>query len=309
MSKVYLNKIEFFLPKKTENNKKYFVKNKNLFKKIGIQKRRISKLDESSNDLAIASSKKILRKFDKSKVDFLIYCTQTGFYNIPTNACIIHNHLGLKKNSGSLDINLGCSAYPYLLSLAKSLIYSNNLDNVLLITSDTYTKFIKKTDLATKLIFSDGSSSSIVSKKKSKDSFEILDFSFGTDGSGFKDFIIDKKKSNYIKMNGPKIYEFTLKEIPNSINRFLKKNKIKKDKIDYFIFHQASKLVLDSLKRKLNLVDKKVIIDLKDTGNTVSSTIPLALKRNQKLFKKGNLILLSGFGVGLSWGIALIKKV
>ena len=197
MSKVYLNKIEFFLPKKRESNKKYFIKNKNLYKKIGILKRRISKLDENSNDLAISSSKKVLRKFDKSKVDFLIYCTQTGFYNIPTNACIIHNHLGLKKNSGSLDINLGCSAYPYLLSLAKSLINSNNLDNVLLITSDTYTKFIKKTDLATKLIFSDGSSSSIVSKKRGKDSFEILDFSFGTDGSGFKDFIVDKKNSNF----------------------------------------------------------------------------------------------------------------
>ena len=308
MKRVYLNNIEFYLPKQKESNIKFFKKNKKLFEKIGVKNRRVVKKNVYSNDLAIKSSQKVIRKVNKEKIDFLIFCTQTGKFNIPTNACILHDKLRLKKGTGAYDINLGCSAYPYLLSIAKSLIVSKQAKNILLVTSDTYSKFIRKSDLATRLIFSDGSTASLVSESKSKDSFEILDFGFGTDGSGYKEFIIEKKNSNFIKMNGPKIYEFTLKKIPDSINKFLKKNRVNKKKIDYFFFHQASKIVVESLKRKLDLPNDKVILDMEQTGNTVSSTIPLALKRNHKILKKGSLILLAGFGVGLSWGIALIKK-
>ena len=156
----YINKIEYFLPKKKESNLKFLNligKGKNLSKKIinkiGIETRRIADKNIYSNDLAIKSAKKLLKSVNSKSIDFLIYCTQTPDYLIPTNACVIQNTLKLKKNIGAFDINLGCSGYVYSLSIAKSLIVSGQAKNILLITSDTYSKFIKKDDLTTKLIF------------------------------------------------------------------------------------------------------------------------------------------------------------
>ena len=173
----YINKIEYFLPKKTESNLKFLNligKGKNLSKKIinkiGIETRRIADKNIYSNDLAVKSAKKLLKSVNSKSIDFLIYCTQTPDYLIPTNACVIQNRLKLKKDIGAFDINLGCSGYVYSLSIAKSLIVSGQAKNILLITSDTYSKFIKKDDLTTKLIFSDSSTSTFISSKKSKNS-------------------------------------------------------------------------------------------------------------------------------------------
>ena len=178
------------MPSKKENNKSYLrslgkdeKSIKKILSKIGIAKRHIYDNKTFSNDLAYKSAIKIFRKFDRRKINYMINCTQSPEYLIPTNACILQDKLKLKKNIGALDINLGCSGYIYLLSLAKGLIPTKISGNVLLLTSDTYSKVIKNSDLSTKLIFSDASSSTIISNKKTKNSFEILNFEFGTDGS------------------------------------------------------------------------------------------------------------------------------
>ena len=271
-----------------------------------------------SNDLAIKSAKKLLKSVNSKSIDFLIYCTQTPDYLIPTNACVIQNTLKLKKNIGAFDINLGCSGYVYSLSIAKSLIVSGQAKNILLITSDTYSKFIKKNDLTTKLIFSDSSTSTFISYKKSKNSFKILNSTYGTDGSGHKDFIVNnfgsrfwnypKKNGEFIYMNGANIFNFTLSEIPKAVSQFLKKNNLNPNKISNYIFHQANEFIVKSLQRKLNIPNQKIIVDVKNIGNTVSGTIPIILNRNSKKIKSGKYVLLIGFGVGLSWGVSLIKK-
>lgn len=325
MKHVYINEVEYFLPLSKENNLKFLNKigkneivSKKIINKIGIKNRRVAEKNIYSNNLAIKSAKKVLKKLKKESIDFLIYCTQTPDYLIPTNACILQDQLKLKKQIGAFDINLGCSGYVYSLSIAKSLIISGQANNILLITSDTYSKFIKKDDLSTRLIFSDSSTSTFISSKKTKNSYKILNSTYGTDGSGHKDFILknfgtkfrDKtsKDGNYIKMNGASIFNFTLKEIPPAIAHFLKKNNLKLNKIDHFIFHQANEFIIKNLQKKMKILKKKVIIDVKDIGNTVSGTIPIVLKKHKKVIKKGSLILLVGFGVGLSWGITLIKK-
>tara|TARA_B110000438_G_C15796256_1_gene642990 strand:- start:816 stop:1796 length:981 start_codon:yes stop_codon:yes gene_type:complete len=325
MKHVYINEVEYFLPLSKENNLKFLNKigkneivSKKIINKIGIKNRRVAEKNIYSNNLAIKSAKKVLKKLKKESIDFLIYCTQTPDYLIPTNACILQDQLKLKKQIGAFDINLGCSGYVYSLSIAKSLIISGQANNILLITSDTYSKFIKKDDLSTRLIFSDSSTSTFISSKKTKNSYKILNSTYGTDGSGHKDFILknfgtkfrDKtsKDGNYIKMNGASIFNFTLKEIPPAITHFLKKNNLKLNKIDHFIFHQANEFIIKNLQKKMKILKKKVIIDVKDIGNTVSGTIPIVLKKHKKVIKKGSLILLVGFGVGLSWGITLIKK-
>ena len=325
MIKSYLNNIEYFLGSLKENNSVFLksigknkIKTKKILEKVGVSVRNIADKKTFSNDLAFKSASKIIKQINRKKIDYLINCTQTPEYLIPTNACILQKKLKLNNNIGALDINLGCSGFIYLLSLAKGLISSKISKNILLITTDTYSKLIDPQDLSTKLIFSDAATTSLVSENKTTNSFEILNFEFGTDGSGSRDFICDdfgtKNLSNKfvkqpkINMNGTKIFEFTLNTIPSFISNFLYNNKIDKNKIKYFFFHQASKLVLDNIQKKLDLKDENMVNDLKSVGNTVSSSIPIILKKKFKNIKKNELILLCGFGVGLSWGACLLKK-
>ena len=325
MINAYINNIEYFLPKKKENNLKFLsligkgkILSKKIIDKVGIETRRVAEKNDYSNDLAIKSAKKIIKLIGTRSIDFLIYCTQTPDYLIPTNACILQNKLRLGKNIGAFDINLGCSGYVYSLSIAKSLIQSGQAKNILLITSDTYSKFIKKKDLTTKLIFSDSSTSTFISSKKNRNSFKILNSSYGTDGSGYKDFIVynfgskfckrPKKNGEFIHMEGANIFNFTLNEIPKSIYTFLKRNNLNINKINYFIFHQANEFIIKSLQKKIKIPDQKIVIDVKSIGNTVSGTIPIILSRNIRKIQSGKYALLIGFGVGLSWGVTLIKK-
>ena len=325
MKDAYIRNIEYFLPPKKENNLKLLKilgKDKNFSKKIinkiGIKSRRIAEQNIYSNDLAIKSARKVLKFINPRHIDHLIYCTQTPDYIIPTIACIIQNKLNLKKNIGAFDINLGCSGYIYLLSIAKSLIVSGQAKNILLITADTYSKFINKKDLSTRLIFSDSSTSTIISSKKKSNSFKIINFAYGTDGAGYKNFILDnfgtknwanpKKNGKNIYMHGADIFDFTLNEIPKSIKNFLKNNHFNINKINYFIFHQANEFIIKSLQRKLGIPDSKIFINMRHIGNTVSSSIPIVLNINSKKILKGKKTLLIGFGGGLSWGLCLIKR-
>jgi 3-oxoacyl-[acyl-carrier-protein] synthase-3 len=320
---IFINHIDYYLPSLTEynyeilkNNKKNSEDSKKMIKKIGINSRRISDKHITSNYLAQKVAQKIFKKYNKNHFDFLIYCTNSPDYILPPNACLLQNKLGLKKNVGCFDINLSCSGYVYSLGVAKSLIYSNQAENILLITSDTYSKFINKKDYKNRIIFGDGATATVISKKRNRDSFKIHDFIYGTDGSGgeyaiFKNFgtnYLHNKKKEVFDMNGPEILNFALREVPDLINNYLKKKKKKISSIDKFVFHQANKFIIESLQKKLHIPDEKIIIEMKKTGNTVSSSIPLALKMTNKI-AFGDKVLLIGFGGGLSWGTGIIEKV
>ena len=324
--------IESYFPKKKLTNDMISEEfpswsSKNIESKLGIKSRYIVNDDETALDLAYKASLKALKKYDREKIDFLIFCTQSPDYILPTSACILQNKLKLNKDVGAFDFNLGCSGYIYGLGIAKSFISANMAKSILLVMSDTYSKHINKLDFANRSIFGDGATATIIEKNQSQC---INDFVYGTDGSGYQNLIIpkggqrnrlennpslielnngNKSTNNNLYMNGPEIFNFTIEVIPKLIDDLLSKNKRSINEIDYFIFHQANSFILNYLRRKLNIPKDKFYNDMLETGNTVSSTIPIALKNSidNKLVKKGDQVVLCGFGVGYSWGATIIK--
>jgi len=303
--------IETYLPKK----KTLIKNNKRLLSKTGIKKIWSSEINETSLDMGYKSALKLKKKIDFKKLDGLIFVSQTSDYFLPSSSCILQNKLKLRKNIISFDINLGCSGFVYALSVATSIINSNLAKNILIICSDTYTKFIEKNNLACKSIFSDGASSIVVSKSIKKLTGK---FDFGTDGSGSEDLIIksgagrtnfNSSKKPTLFMNGARVFNFTINTIPNSFKKTLKLNKLNKSNIKKIFFHQASKFVLDNLNKSLKLESSQIFSNLKNIGNTTSSTIPFAIKEADKknIIKKNDIIFLSGFGVGLSWASCILK--
>ncbi len=327
-----IKKIEYYLPENIVSNeyleetfKKW--KSKKVYKKTGIKKRHVTGENETALDLAEIVGKKILKDFDKSKIDFLILCTQSPEYYLPSGACILQNKLNLRTDIGAFDFNLGCSGYIYGLTLAKSLINGNVAENILLITADTYSKYLNEEDLANRTIFGDAATATIVTKS---DEEHIFESSLGTDGSGKENLIVKNgglknrfepdliaeddgqgnlRTDNDIYMNGPEIFNFTISHVPVTFSDTLKKNNKQLNDLDFVIFHQANKFILDYLRDLCEIPEDKFYLDLEETGNTVSNTIPIALKKSidSGVIKKGDKVLLLGFGVGYSWGGITIK--
>jgi 3-oxoacyl-[acyl-carrier-protein] synthase-3 len=227
--------------------------------------------------------------------------------------------LGIPTTAGAIDFNLGCSGYVYGLSIAKGLIFSGTAQNVLLITSETYSKHLHPKDKSNRTIFGDGAAATLVSNEGFA---EILNFSLGTDGRGAENLItktgafrFTKAKndlhfdeegnpvsSDHLYMNGTEIFNFTLENVPIIVEDTLKKNNLSMNGISLFIFHQANKYLMNFLRKKLRIKEEKFYYFIENVGNTVSSTIPIALKEAQNENKLHGNILLAGFGVGYSWG-------
>lgn len=325
--KVFIKALNYYLPIDTLSNEDI---NKlhpdwaidKIMAKTGIKNRHISGKNEFASDMAIKVSEQLFENnsIKPDSIDFILYCTQSPDYILPTTACIIQDKLGIPKSAGALDFNLGCSGYIYGLALAKGLISSGVAKNILFITSETYSKYIQSSDKSNKTIFGDGSSATIISNEGFA---EILDFSLGTDGSGAKNLIIEEGGSrfprnlenkiennkSFLFMNGPEIFSFTSKAVPKLVYDTLLKNNFQIENIDLFVFHQANKYMLEHLRKKIEINTDKFYIHIEDCGNTVSSTIPIALKeaiKNNRISNNMN-ILLAGFGVGYSWGGVILK--
>ena len=329
----YLQYIESYLPVNKLTNEQISLEHpewdvNKISEKTGILSRNIASENETSLDLGYNAAKKLIDKYSLAdKIDYILFCTQTPDYFLPTSACILQNKLGLKQNIGALDFNLGCSGYIYGLGLAKGLIYSQQAKNVLLITGETYSKLIHKDDKSNKTIFGDAGTATLIT------SYEILGAlnaqmglsNYATDGSG-EDFLIVKnggfrntsneenlvldennqfyRNDNFLFMNGKEIFNFTASKVPQLLLENLKSNNENLEDIDLFIFHQANSFMLNFIRNKCKIPSEKFFIDIKEIGNTVSNTIPLAIEKAIELntFKNKNKILLCGFGVGFSMG-------
>jgi 3-oxoacyl-[acyl-carrier-protein] synthase-3 len=327
-----IRQIEYHLPEKVITNKDLEFEFKKweadkIYKKIGINERHVVGENETALDLAFEAGKKVLEKYDRDRIDFLILCTQSPDYFLPTSACVLQDKLGLRKDAGAFDFNLGCSGFVYGLAISKGLISAGIAHNILLIMSETYSRHIHPMDLANRTIFGDGAAAVIV---ESDDAGHIFEFILGTDGSGMSNLIVpnggmrspknhdaveitnssgDVSTANCLYMNGPEIFNFTIDAVPEAFHQVLEKNKMTLDQIDYVIFHQANKYMIDFLRKKLGIPEEKFFMDMADTGNTVSATIPIGLSKalNRKLIKKGDKVLLCGFGVGYSWGAVIVE--
>lgn len=288
-----------------------------IIQKIGVKNRSIADKNEFTSDIAVNAINNLCieHDVDKSIIDYLIVCTQSPDYFLPTTACIIQNKAGLSTSCAAIDINQGCSGYIYGLSLAKGLIVAGIAKNVVLVTAEMYSKYIHNQDKGNRSIFGDAGTATLIA---SDGKYRLGQFSLGTDGSGFENLIVkngasrNKKEAddlvpndNNLYMNGPEIFNFTAKAVPNLVKETLQKNDENIEDINQYIFHQANTFMLDYLRKKINIPKDKFLVDMEDYGNTVSSTIPIALKnRMEKIID--DKILLAGFGVGYSWGALVI---
>ena len=290
-----------------------------VFAKTGINERCIASPNTTAIDLAREALGALIQKNPEAPIDFLIFCIQSPDYKVPTSACILQNAVGLPTSCGAVDINLACSGFIYGLALAEGMLAAKTAQNIALVTSETYTHYIHPQDCVSRPIFGDGAAATLLSIE-GKGHFHS--FTFGTDGAHAQKFYIPAGGSRYpdyraarnsgnlatqdpefIKMNGLEVFNFTLQVVPKLIEKILVQQNTKFEAIDYFVFHQANAFMLEALRRKLKIPPEKFIVDMADTGNLVSASIPVVLQRmrEKQLLSLPKKLLLCGFGAGLSW--------
>lgn len=298
--------------------------------KTGIQERHIAGLEECSSDLAVAAAHKL---FDSGAarpedIDFVLLCTQSPDYFLPTTACLVQDRLGISTTAGALDFNLGCSGFVYGLGLAEGLIASGQARNVLLLTAETYSKFLHPQDKSVRTLFGDAAAATLLTVSEQP---SLGPFVYGTDGAGAQNLIVpaggmrqprtpetaiareddseNLRSQDNLFMAGGEIFNFTLAAVPKSIGALLEKAPLALEQIDLFVFHQANRFMLDHLRKRLKIPVEKFQVSMAHCGNTVSSTIPIALKEAERegRLKEGMTVMLVGFGVGYSWGATLLR--
>lgn len=316
----YIDAIEYYLPEIVIDNeflaRKCALDAKFTEEKVGIKERRIAKSNELTSDMAVSAAELLFKNnnINKNDIDLLVVCTQNPDYRLPTTACIVQDKLGLKKDIIAFDVNLGCSGFVYSLPIVGNFVKTGMAKNALLILSDEYSKIIDYKDKNTASIFGDAASAVLL--KPCEDGFGVIDVSLGTDGSGAPALIAyntgiakDETKRPYVFMDGLEIFKFAVKVIPPNLRELLSRNNLEPTALKYAFFHQANKYIIKEVQKRLKLHDEQVIIDMENVGNTIQSTMPIALKNvmNKYLLSKGDLISFSGYGVGLSWGSVLYK--
>ncbi len=324
--------IEYYLPERILSNaelaEKYPEwKMAQAVDRVGVLERRYSGKNETALDLAEQAVEKLLKKHPHlvESVDCVIFCTQSADYIMPSNSFLIQKKFNLRKNLVAFDFNLACSGYIYGLMMASSFIKTGMCKNILLVTGDTYSKYLRDDDRSTRLLFGDGASASWIGEASQSTHTPLIsgfvDFQCASDGAGWDKFIIhaggcrtsladaDISQSK-IYMNGLHVLNFVNSKVTVQIKEILSKNSLTNSSVDMFLFHQASKLALDSLANYFKIPPDKTFSNLEKIGNTVSSSIPILIKDyfDQNQLKSGSNILISGFGVGFSWGSLLAKR-
>ena len=329
----YIRAISYYLPELVVSNEE-LVKEfpewsvDKVAKKVGVNSRHIAAENETAGDMAEKAALKLFEEYRvlPSDIDFIILCTQSPDYFLPSTACILQHRLGIPTTAGAFDYNLGCSGCIYGLAIAEGLICSNIANNVLLITSETYNKYLHPSDKSNRSIFGDGAAACLISAEGFA---EIGKFTLGTDGKGAEHLIVKTgasrlkektylssvdddghtKYDDYLYMNGSAIFNFTLETVPNIMDLIQTRNEIDKEEVDYYVFHQANKFMLDTIRKVCSIPKDKFYVNIEETGNTVSSTILIALKDclDKGYITKGMNVMIAGFGVGLSWGGTLLK--
>jgi 3-oxoacyl-[acyl-carrier-protein] synthase-3 len=289
-----------------------------IYAKTGIRERHIAAPDECASDLGVAAAEKLFAEhnIDRSTIDFLLFCTQTPDYVLPTTACLMQDRLGLPTSVGALDFNLGCSGFVYGLSLADGLIRAGAARRVLLVTAETYSKYIDPSDRSLRTIFGDGAAATLI---EPSDEPSLGSFIFGTDGRGADTLLVTeggarpkadalqprkrKRWPSTLYMDGPELVKFSLDVVPPLIDRVLASAKWSRNDVDLYLLHQATRFMLEHLRDRLSLDCQHTPEALEQYGNTVSSTIPILIRdlRQSGRLKPGKQTLLIGFGVGLSW--------
>lgn len=321
--------ISVHFPERVETNEQLQAENPDwdvalIAEKTGIYLRHLAAPNETASDLGVKACQKLFaeQNIDPKSIDFLLLCTQTPDYPLPTTACLVQDRLGLSTHCGALDFNLGCSGFVYGLSLAQGLMASGQCKRILLVTAETYSKYISKDDRSLRTIFSDGAAATLI---EACDEPALSRFEFGTDGSGADTLMVGdggsrckedaitprhrKRWSSRLYMDGPSLMSFTIGAIPQLVRDMVGKANLQLSDVSHFLMHQATRKMLEHLQTALNANDEKLPIRLHDRGNTVSSTLPILIQdlRDEGKLVSGSQNVLVGFGVGWSWAGCLWK--
>lgn len=329
----FIKAITYYLPKRVVTNDELEQQLgevggiASVVKSMGVSERHVAAEGETASDLAVKAAEKLFEENNLSpqNIDFLMFCTQGPDYFMPSTSCIIQDRLGIPTTAGAFGIDLGCSGFVYGLAIANSFVESGQAKNVLLLTADTTSKYIHSLDRNLAL-FGDAAAATIIS---SDGIAEIGKFSLGTDGSGYKQIIVknggwrnkqmtgaeyeDKngniQRDDFFYMDGEAIFNFTVDHIPPLIESTLNKNEVSREDIDFYVFHQANKFMLNTLRKICAIPKDKFFVDLSDTGNTASSTVPIGLCKSLSngAIQKGAKVMVAGFGVGLSWSGTILN--
>jgi 3-oxoacyl-[acyl-carrier-protein] synthase-3 len=331
MVRATIQEIEYYLPEQIETNVDLQAEFPNwpmerIEEKTGILQRHIAAEGECASDLAVKAALKLFAKgvCRAADIDFILLCTQSADY------FLLQHRLGIPATAGALDFNLGCSGYIYGLGLAKGLIETGQAANVLLLTADTFSKFISPEDRSVRAIFGDAASATWVRgcEAADGDSDWIGPCVWGTDGCGAPNLMVpaggmrdregrgevaqddlgNARSDRHLFMNGGEIFRFTVRRVPETVERLLSRAQLTAGDIDLFVFHQATQQLLEHLRRKLGIPAEKFPICLKNCGNTISCSIPIALNESASsgLLRSGARVMIVGFGVGYSWGAAIL---
>lgn len=330
---VYIKGISYYLPERVVTNEELLKEFPEwsvdkVAKKVGVNSRHIAGDNETAGDMAEKAALRLFAEYNISPkdIDFVMLCTQSPDYFLPSTACILQNKLGIPTTAGAFDYNLGCSGCVYGLAMAKGLIAAGIAKNVLVLTAETYNKYLHPSDKSNRSIFGDGAAACLVSTEGFA---EIGEFALGTDGSGADHLIVKtgvsrckrptgvvtvdedghQRFDDYLYMNGSAIFNFTLEAVPAMMKDILAKNNMSSDDVDYYVFHQANKFMLNTIRKVCVLPKDKFYVNLEETGNTVSSTVMIGLKQ---CIEAGTIhermnVMISGFGVGLSWGGTVLR--
>lgn len=324
----YIKAISYYLPEKVVTNEELLQEFPEwsvdkVAAKIGVESRHVAAENETAGDLAEKAALKLFEEYhvDPKTIDFVLLCTQSPDHFLPTTACILQDRLGIPTSAGALDYNLGCSGCVYGMAMSKGLIAAGIAKNILLLTAETYNKYLHSSDKSNRSIFGDGAAACLISTEGFA---QIGAFSLGTDGSGAKHLIVEtgaarqmtatggvsedddghQKFDDYLYMNGSAIFNFTLDAVPAMMKDILEKNDMEKEQVDYYVFHQANKFMLNTIRKVCVLPKDRFYVNLEETGNTVSATILIGLKQclETGTIAPGMQVMIAGFGVGLSWG-------
>ena len=330
---VKIDAITYYLPPNKLTNEDLVIdfpelSTADVLKKTGVKTRYFTSSSVTASDLAVKAANLFFEQghYKKNEIEFVLFCTECPDYIAPATACIIQDKLEL-NNIGALDIPSGCSGFTNALGIVKALIESGQCNNVLLLIGDSPCLVCHPQDFSVRSLFSDAGSC-ILFTKTEENGVGIGNVVFGSDGKGSKALFVDRSgfrnpvdeqwmlensekgglPMGQLKMDGLEIFSFSLKRVPSLVNEILLKNNLSFEEIDFFVFHQASIMILKSLHKKMKIPDEKMVYCLEEFGNTVANTIPITLKELEKdgRIKKGNKVLVAGFGIGFSWSGTVI---
>lgn len=305
-----IKSIGVYIPETKESNfdllNRFDITEEFITRKIGVHSRAIKNKTDNTSDLCVKAFYNLKSKtdIDIEKINLVCVVTQNPDQKIPHTAAIVHQKLGLTKNCMTFDISQGCAGFPHGISIVSSLMSNLSIQDALLFTCDPYSKIINQNDKNTALLFGDAATVTFISNNREQSGYCLQGTTFGTVPGSNSCLTCEDK----LQMNGRDVVSNALREVPENINSLLRSSGLKISDIDLFVLHQASRVMVESLRDLLILDEETAPYEIMNLGNTISSSIPIVLSKHVDQLTKDN-ILISGFGVGFSYASSLLKLI